>query len=441
VVTGAQRSSERLAELELRNLFVVALDSQRRWYRYHHLFAELLRARLDAEQPGAAADLHRRAAAWLARDGQIAEAIGHAIAAGDEQATAQLVAAHWLTFFNRGWLTTVRRWLDALPAATVAGDPQLWLARTWTAMDLGETDEVALWLGRAPEGDEWVGVLRALRLFKLGDAAGAAEAGAAAKGADDPADDFWRTVAAMVAGVAAHWRGRHAEAQAELGRAAQLALDAGNVLARQYALGYLALGAVELDGPRAARDLLAQPVADVAGDPQAGEHFTAMIGHLALGRAAELEGRLAEAERELARAAELSHRGAGVLERAAAALGQARVLAALGRGDAARPRLAEAQALLATCADPGTLGRALAKVERAPGIVAPRAAAAAGEPLSERELGVLRLLHSELSLREIGAELFVSLNTVKTHTRNIYLKLDAGGRDEAVARARELGLL
>jgi len=56
-------------------------------------------------------------------------------------------------------------------------------------------------------------------------------------------------------------------------------------------------------------------------------------------------------------------------------------------------------------------------------------------------LAVLRLLHSELSLREIGSELFLSLNTIKTHTRNIYLKLGASGRDQAVARGREQGLL
>jgi ATP/maltotriose-dependent transcriptional regulator MalT len=172
-----------------------------------------------------------------------------------------------------------------------------------------------------------------------------------------------------------------------------------------------------------------------------GEHFTAMMRHLALGRAAELEGRLTEAERELARANELSRRGAGLLERAAAALGHARVLAVLGSRDAARQRLTQAEELLARCADPGILRRALMQAEHAPGLAAPRAPAAPGQELSERELGVLRLLHSELSLREIGAELFVSLNTVKTHTRNIYLKLNAGGRDEAVARARELGLL
>ena len=418
-LTGDGAADRRLADLELRNLFVVALDSRRCWYRWHHLFAELLRARLAAEEPDAVPGLHRRAAQWLAGDGQIAEAIGHAIAGADERLTAQLVAAHWLAFFNRGWLTTVRRWLDALPSALVEGEPELWLARTWTAMDLGEVDEVASWLERAPRGDAWVDVLRALRLLKLGDASGAAGAVATKQAADG--DAFRATVAALVSGMAAYWRGRHAEAQDELESAARAALATGNALARQYALGYLALEALEGDGPQAARERLAEPVGDVAGEPQVDEHFTAMIRHLALGRAAELDGRLAEAERELARAGELSRRGAGALERAAAALAHARVLGALGRRDAARPRLTDAQALLAGCADAGILGRALAQAERAPGLAPPRSAAAAGEELSERELGVLRLLHSELSLREIGAELFVSLNTVKTHTRNIYL--------------------
>jgi LuxR family maltose regulon positive regulatory protein len=438
-VTDGDGADRRLAELELRNLFVVALDSQRRWYRYHHLFAELLRARLADEEPGAVSGLHRRAAGWLAREGHVVEAIGHAIAADDEALTAQLVAAHWLTFFNRGWLATVRRWLSSLPTAVVKREPQLWLARTWTAMDLGELEEVAAWLECAPEGDAWVGVLRALRLLKVGDARGAAGAVAAQEARER--DEFRATVAALVSGMAAYWRGRHAVAQAELEGAARSALATGNPLARQYALGYLALEAVEGDGPEAARERLSEPLGDVAGEPQVDEHFTAMIRHLALGRAAELEGRLTEAERELARAGELSRRGAGVLERAAAALGHARVLSALGRRDAARPRLADAQALLASCADPGILGRALARTERTPGLAPPRAPAATGEELSERELSVLRLLHSELSLREIGDELFVSLNTVKTHTRNIYLKLDAAGRDDAVARARELGLI
>jgi LuxR family maltose regulon positive regulatory protein len=436
-VIGADRSAAQLADLDRRNLFVVALDSRRRWYRYHPLFAELLRSRLDAEEPGTAVELHGRAAAWLARDGQIAEAIGHAIAAGDELATTALVAGHWLMFFNQGWLMTVGRWLDALPRELLATEPQLWLARAWTLMDLGELDEVAAWLDAAPEGDEWVGVLRALRLFKLGDVGGAAHAAGAAVDAHKSADSFWRTVASVVTGVAAHWRGRYDEARPALRDAAGIAAEEGNALARQYVLGYLALDAVEHDGPQAGLALLPEP----PDEQRIGEHFTAMIGHLARGRASELEGRLSEAERELARASELSRRGAGLLERAAAAVAHARVLAALGRREAARARLAHAEDLLSGCADAGILARAVAQAGHVPGLAPARAPAAAGGELSDRELAVLRMLHSELSLREIGSELFLSLNTIKTHTRNIYLKLGASGRDEAVARGREQGLL
>jgi LuxR family maltose regulon positive regulatory protein len=435
-VIGAEGSAGQLADLDRRNLFVVALDSGRRWYRYHHLFGELLRSRLDVEEPRAAIELHARAAAWLAHDGQIAEAIGHAIAAGDERGTAELVATHWLTFFNQGWLMTVGRWLDALPRELLASDPQLWLARAWTLMDLGELDEVAAWLEAAPEGDEWVGVLRALRLFKLGDVGGAARAAGAAV-EPESASSFWRTVAPVVAGVAAHWRGRYDEAQPALRDAARIAAGEGNALARQYVLGYLALEAVEHDGPQAGLAVLPEP----PDEQRVGEHFTAMIGHLARGRAAELEGRLAEAERELARASELSRRGAGILERAAAAVAHARVLAALGRREAARARLAQAEELLSGCADAGILARAVTQAGHVPGLAPARPPAAAGGELSDRELAVLRMLHSELSLREIGSELFLSLNTIKTHTRNIYLKLGAGGRDEAVARGREQGLL
>jgi LuxR family maltose regulon positive regulatory protein len=331
----------------------------------------------------------------------------------------------------------VRRWLETLPRETVVADRELWLACAWTSMDLGLLDEVADWLDDGPAGDEWAGVLCALRLFKLGDVGGAARA-VSEPGAT--AGAFQRTVAAIVTGVTAYWRGHYAEARSALQAAAAIAGETANPLGHQYVLGYLALEAAEHDGPQAADGLLAERAAS-AREPQVREHFTAMMEHLARGRAAELDGRLTEAERELARAGELSRRGAGVLERAAAALAQARVLAALGRREAGRARLAHARELLATCADPGILARALGQAEHAPGLAAARAPAAAGEELSDRELGVLRLLYSDLSLREIGAELFVSLNTVKTHTRNIYLKLNASGRDEAVARARELGLI
>jgi LuxR family maltose regulon positive regulatory protein len=435
-VTASGESAARLAELERRNLFVVALDRRRRWYRYHHLFAEFLREQLEAEEPEAVPALRARAAAWLAEEGQVAEAIEHAIAAGDAARAAELVARHWLMFFNRGWLTTVRRWLDGLERRTLLADRRLWLARAWTALDLGELDEVEPWLAAASDREEWAGVLRALHRFKTGDVAGAARA---AVGPQESADSFRRTVAGCVAGVTAYWRGRYADARAALADAARIAADDDNALAHQYASGYLALEAAEHDGPEAALRLLAGSPAEA--EPRVGEHFTAMMGHLARGRARELEGLLHEAEPELARAGELSQRGAGLVEQAAASLAHARVLAALGRREAARERMADAHALVSRCRDAGTLTRALAQAEQVPGLAAARPAAAAGQELSDRERGVLRLLDSELSLREIGAELYLSHNTIKTHARNIYLKLGAAGRDEAVARARVLGLL
>ena len=116
----------------------------------------------------------------------------------------------------------------------------------------------------------------------------------------------------------------------------------------------------------------------------------------------------------------------------------------LGRHDEARRIYEEARKAVARCEDPGILNERLVRAER--GVkVAPRPRVSrtpgGGEALSESELSVLRLLRSELSQREIAGELHLSFNTIKTHTRNIYRKLDVAERAEAVARARELSLI
>ncbi|HKH13223.1 MAG TPA: LuxR C-terminal-related transcriptional regulator, partial [Solirubrobacterales bacterium] len=101
--------------------------------------------------------------------------------------------------------------------------------------------------------------------------------------------------------------------------------------------------------------------------------------------------------------------------------------------------LDEAGMRLSRAPDPGNLLDRLAEAERRIG--KPSREPAAGEELSQRELDVLRLLATPMTQREIGGELYVSVNTVKTHTRSIFRKLDAANRSEAVARARELGIL
>jgi len=151
------------------------------------------------------------------------------------------------------------------------------------------------------------------------------------------------------------------------------------------------------------------------------------------------DGMLAEADRELARGSELARRGAARFEVVYGLVARARLTTSLGGKDAATAMLRDARLALTRCQDPGTLADLLTRAERAarPG---PDARGPVLEALSDRELAVLRLLQTDLSQREIAARLFVSFNTVKTHTRGIFRKLDVSTRPEAVRRGRELGL-
>jgi LuxR family maltose regulon positive regulatory protein len=426
-VTGGGDAARRLPELDRRNLLVVPLDPDRRWWRYHHLLAETLRTRLD---PARAAELHRRALDWYRRNGMPEDAIHHALAAKEWARAADLIAEHWRDTFNRGELATVERWLDALPAQTEDGG--LWLARLWVLMDRGRLVEAAglLDLGQGA----WGQLLRALHAFKDGDA-GAAEDGAARASELDPQDPFWRTVAALVRGVAGYALGRPSAAAA-FEEAEALASAGGNRLGRAYALGYRALIAAEAGAQAQATAHLDALEREQARDRGVAEHFVAFAGALAGATAAERDGRYEAAASELARAARLAARGAGVTERAQVQVALAQVQLARGRREEARALAGQARELLASARDPGAVAGRLERLERRLG----SSRARTGE-LSESELAVLRLLPSALSNREIAEQLYVSVNTVKTHLRSIYAKLGAGSREQAVGRAREVGLL
>jgi LuxR family transcriptional regulator, maltose regulon positive regulatory protein len=136
---------------------------------------------------------------------------------------------------------------------------------------------------------------------------------------------------------------------------------------------------------------------------------------------------------ELQRGCELAARGAGILEQAYAQLALARLELAAEQHEG-EDRMARIRQLLAGCEELGVLQGALSSKRAA-------AAVPSGDELSERELGVLRLLRTELSLREISSELYVSLNTTKTHVKRIYLKLGVSSRADAVQKARELEII
>jgi LuxR family transcriptional regulator, maltose regulon positive regulatory protein len=128
-VTGRTDSQQLLEQVERANLFLVPLDEQRRWWRFHHLFADLLRARLQQQRPERVPGLHRAAAAWSEAHGLADDAVRHALAAGDATWAARLVERHVDELILRSEGATLARWLAALPAELVGSRPRLLLAQ------------------------------------------------------------------------------------------------------------------------------------------------------------------------------------------------------------------------------------------------------------------------------------------------------------------------
>lgn len=130
--TGTSESKAILRRLERSNLFLIPLDEKREWYRYHHLFQEVLRNKLMTRVSRAEIDnLHRRASAWLADNDAIEEALGHLLAADDYNAAAELVEQKMHSSLNRQDWRTIEGWLKLLPAALIERRPGLLIARAW----------------------------------------------------------------------------------------------------------------------------------------------------------------------------------------------------------------------------------------------------------------------------------------------------------------------
>jgi ATP/maltotriose-dependent transcriptional regulator MalT len=141
-VTGRGDGQQMLDHLERSNLFVVPLDDQRQWFRYHHLFADALRVHLAARQPG----LHNAAAHWYADHGRLTDAIPHALAGGDAEYAADLVERALPDLRRHRYDRTLRTWLQALPHDVVRRRAMLATGLAWTRLSEGDLDGVETWL-------------------------------------------------------------------------------------------------------------------------------------------------------------------------------------------------------------------------------------------------------------------------------------------------------
>jgi LuxR family maltose regulon positive regulatory protein len=450
-VLEAEGSAGLLRELERSNLFLVPLDDRGQWYRHHQLFALLLRLELGNREAALLPALHRRAAGWYRRAGNIAEAIHHTAAAGEFNEAGALIARHWLTYWRRGWLAPVTRWLDGLPDEAVTGDPPVAFVAAWIGGLSGASKEkTERWLaaaerddheGALPEGISSLGFGAALTRAALvyddvGRSLRAARRALELTG-PEPSPFSWMALAAL--GQALYLSGQPAEARPELEELVRQVSAAEQPYAVVTALAVLSLiaGDEGRDRTAAARAGHAAALAEAHGlraEPLCG------IVHMAVGRALTLHGKLAEADEQLRRALELLGIDSMLVQRAHALLLLASVRQGHGDLPGARALVDQAHELVERLADPGSLPTQLEQANRSLGLASRRQVAAA-TPLTERERAVLRLLPTRLSNQEIGRELYVSASTVRSQVQAIYRKLEVTSRAEAVARARHLRLL
>ena len=452
-VTGSHDSAVRLAELERSNLLLVPLDSRRVWYRYHHLFGDLLRHELEATQPEAVRELHRRASRWYRDAGLVVDAASHAIAAGDAAALGELVARDYATFVDQGQVDTVIGWLQAIPDRAVADDWLLGFAGAVVYAHAGRFDDAERWLSAAEaapavprNGREPGGSLAALaayvRLLR-GDLGTSVSLARRALAAPEAADPVWALAPQMVLAPALWWTGAIPEARDVQQAIDRTAIAAAIPAARAYSLGNQAGIALDLQDEAAATSLAGQAV-DIVRESDLAEHpWTAMawiVHGLVTARSGNLRAGAAEVEHGLA----LGERIRAWQAIAYASLTLAEVRHRQRESAAARRLLTRARETFLAIPDPGDGFARLDRAEKALKLRAARTSDSAVAPfweLSQREVEVLRLLPSQLSQREIAAELYISFNTIRTHTRVIFSKLGVTSRAEAVARARELGLV
>ncbi|HEY6758036.1 MAG TPA: LuxR C-terminal-related transcriptional regulator [Baekduia sp.] len=586
-LTGEPGGQEMLEALVRANAFVVPVDRHGRWFRYHALFAGLLRSQLACRGKEAVAEQHRRAAVWLAADDRAADAVRHAALGGDWDLAEGVLAEHWIRLRLDGAAATLDQVVAMISADALERRPHVALVAAARSMDEGDGERAAALMRTAAGQRERLSgrrralltrdlsLLRLERARRRGDAeAGLRERAVAAAITRDDAhrDRVARAIAHLDLGRLQAAAG-DPTAEGELRRAAELAQQAGTAgvedaaraerawlcacdgRLRQAALAADALLdrggdscepalavahlARALVAAEAGNTLLARAELDRAGRaasaggahpdrltelglllvhsrllaPGDGDGAAAALAALealldgwvppraalmharaaharlltrtgAAGETLRSEVSAAERDRDLSErpplavalaGAELAAGDpSGALERATAVADglhvadrdavaaravaaaaaevrhERRAAAALAEPDGLRLGLAEA----APAIDPvfahllrfGTSHRSLiGEVQELAASGTAAAAAADVEPLreelSERELAVLRYLPTMLTAGEIAAELFVTVNTVKSHLKSIYRKLDARGRRDAVRRARELGLV
>ncbi|WEK54127.1 MAG: LuxR C-terminal-related transcriptional regulator [Candidatus Cohnella colombiensis] len=402
-----------LMDLERNNLFVVPLDNERHWYRYHHLFADLLRKRLQESLDGSnIAEFHKRASDWYENNGLEVEAFRHAVESHDIERSARLLEGKGMPLHLRGAAAISLNWLESLPAAELDARPALWVMYGSALLIAGKLTGIEhklrvaeLALADAEQDArvrDLIGLIAATRatlasLVLTGNSDGAdrklqvAEAAMKNTRTDDKTDDL----VGLIAPTSDVWISGNQGIDNVIvqSRRALSYLRPDNIAIRTAAAWMLGVACQRCGDHSTAREAYNEVISNSL---MMGHQLMAVMAMIGLGQIEEAENRASSALEYYQEALRLG-------------------------GDLPLPALREAQSGLERVSKRGMKSNLI-------------------ESLSQREVEVLELIAKGLSNREIGEKLFLALDTVKGHNRRIFEKLQVQRRTEAIARAGELNL-
>lgn len=466
VVTASAASGEALADLQRRNLFVIPLDGEHYWLRYHHLFAEFLKSHLQRTRADALPALHRRAAEWFQAHNYPEEALHHAFAIPDYPYVSRLVVDNWRRVYHTGRLDTAVRWLESLPGDLLRQSPALGVAYSWTLFIRGEYDRIGAYLdditqafdrmvtaGELPVGHpeyniimHQVILLRAIVMRHRGDVASAIR----------QVEELLQTVAQLreTLGPVVVDMGYTAcysqmgynyvaandleRADDYLSRVSSHARACGNFFSLAHAT--MEWAHINLIQGRVARaEEICRRELALTEQPAYADYPAFCLIQLALADVLRVKQAWGEAESLLHQGLDTARKSGHQYYLAQGYLVAARLHHAQEKPAQAQEAMRQAEKIAAAIHN-RFLDEAIAQTrETLKSKTSPTQPLI--EPLSERELDVLRLICAGKSNQEIADDLFLALNTVKRHANNIYGKLGVSRRAQAIIEARRLGLV
>jgi LuxR family maltose regulon positive regulatory protein len=449
-VLGRRGSAGELERIERSNLFLLPLDRQRVWFRYHRLFRDVLRNELGRQEPQLVGVLHARAADWYEAHGDPEAALEHANARGDTRRVARILSAIAVRIYQSGRAHAVERWLARFENdALLERYPDVALKGSWIYALRGRRADAERWLmiaerslnRRTPTTNEqgaWLTIVRAtLGREGVYQMIADAESALAAISRDDPVRPF----ALMVLGVGYMLLAQDERADALFAEAIEEAQRVGATETQVVATGERSILAAAHDDVRAAEGF-AHHAEHLAQEGNLEGYGTTGIAVAASARAALRHGNWAEARAALEKLGALMPSVRGALSPWYAVQTQlefARAYLALREPDTVRSLLESIREQLQERPHVGVLAEEADALERE--LEAMPDAGHANPGLTAAELRLLPYLATHLSFREIGEQLYVSRNTIKTQAISVYRKLGVTSRSEAIACATRLGLV